>query len=210
MSSARGLNHRLISDLNPRVDQPHIPTPRGTAPPRSSDTDSPVPSKSFRSTPASGLPQAAGQFRHQAESGSRQDCSYPCDRNKSRNTSRRSPCRAVGGAYAAVSRAGLSDTMCEVGETPSGIERSSSVRRRGSLAARPERFPGGRCRGGRLCQLEERERRRAERPCLRPLSGCVASRAARFTPRAGTPTVLRTNFCTGLIPLPPDVGLKDG
>ena len=60
--------------------------------------------------------------------------------------------------------------------------------------------------GSLLCQLDERERRRVVRACLRPFSGCVAVRARRLTPRAGTPIVLWSSFCTGPISLPSDGG----
>ena len=60
--------------------------------------------------------------------------------------------------------------------------------------------------GSLLCQLDERERRRVARACLRAFSGCVAVRARRLTPRTGTPTVLWRSFCTGPISLPSDAG----
>ena len=58
--------------------------------------------------------------------------------------------------------------------------------------------------GSLLCQLDERERRRVARACLRAFSGCVAVRTRRLTPRTGTPTVLWSSFCTGPISLPSD------
>jgi hypothetical protein len=60
--------------------------------------------------------------------------------------------------------------------------------------------------GSLLCQLDERERRRVARACFRPFSGCVAVRARRLTPRAGTPIVLWSSFCAGPISLPSDAG----
>jgi hypothetical protein len=96
------------------------------------------------------------------------------------------------GSYAAVSRAGLSDTMCEVRETPSGIERSSSVGRRGSLAARPERFRRreGAAVGG---FVSSRSANDVEPSAL----ACVLSAAVSRVARRASPHVLAPRPCYG-------------
>ena len=89
-----------------------------------------------------------------------------------------------------------------------GRRREICFRGRGSAATRDPaaRVLFGGVRFVAVCQLDERERRRVARACLRAFSGCVAVRARRLTPRTGTPTVLWRSFCTGPISLPSDAG----
>ena len=94
-----------------------------------------------------------------------------------------------------------------VGPSALGGGRRSAFGGAGACDSRPGGARARRWRPVRLlCQLDERERRRVARACLRPFSGCVAVRARRLTPRTGTPTVLWSNFCTGPISLPSDAG----